>query len=145
MPVVEQPNNISILSELRNLWKCFSITFRPRLGNQRACISLLLVCICLTLFSNGRNLCRTSTNIFTNFTHRSFSLDRWPWYKLPVHKEKVFLGCSRLFPLLSWRYDGCSSWYFSCFFLFKYLIFLIIKLYLKIILHRHILDFTSHD
>jgi len=54
------PNEIgdhtSFLSIIKNLWKCFTVTFRPRPGYQRTCVSLLLVALCFALFSNGRKL-----------------------------------------------------------------------------------------
>ena len=42
----------SFLFTISNLWKCFTITFRPRPGYQRVCVSLLLASLCLALFSN---------------------------------------------------------------------------------------------
>ncbi len=41
------------LSVMKNLKKCFSVTFRRRSGYSRACISLLLAGLCCTLFSGG--------------------------------------------------------------------------------------------
>ena len=47
-------DHTSCLSIITNLWKCFTITFRPRPGYQRTCVALLLVSLCFALFSNGR-------------------------------------------------------------------------------------------
>lgn len=41
------------LSVIKNLKECFVVTFRPRAGYNRACISLLLAGLCCTLFSKG--------------------------------------------------------------------------------------------
>lgn len=46
----------SLFSELKNLWKCFTVTFRARIGRERACLCLLLLAMCVMLFSNGKNL-----------------------------------------------------------------------------------------
>jgi len=56
MPKCGQKNNQRsnlCASFLKELCKCFSITFRPRMGHQRVCVFLLLIILCLTLFSNG--------------------------------------------------------------------------------------------
>lgn len=38
---------------LKNLWNCFVVTFRPRVANRRASVSLLLSVLCVNLLSGG--------------------------------------------------------------------------------------------
>lgn len=49
----EQQVKNTCLSVIKNLKECFVVTFRPRAGYNRACISLLLAGLCCTLFSKG--------------------------------------------------------------------------------------------
>ena len=49
---IKEKNETSCLSVISNLWKCFTVTFRPRPGYQRVCVSLLLASLGFALFSN---------------------------------------------------------------------------------------------
>ena len=37
---------------IKNLWKCFAVTFKAREGHKRLCICILLAMMCLLTFAN---------------------------------------------------------------------------------------------
>lgn len=49
----EEDPKTTCISVLKNLRTCFTVTFRPREGYHRACVSILLAALCCNLFSGG--------------------------------------------------------------------------------------------
>ena len=49
----ESQDEFDFVSVIKNLWQCFTATFRRRDGYKRAMISFLMVCLSLHLFSTG--------------------------------------------------------------------------------------------
>lgn len=89
----------SCSSVFKNLWKCFTVTFRPRAGYQRACVCLLLAGLCVNLFSGGE------TSFFTP-SMRLFVISTFGFYlysksndDLSLYEEEIRMGCPRFCPL----------------------------------------------
>jgi len=41
------------LSIIKNLWQCFTVTFKRRPGNKRTCLAIILTMRCISIFSDG--------------------------------------------------------------------------------------------
>lgn len=65
------------LSILKNLWKCFAVTFKSRPGNKRACLAIVISMRCISIVSDSKLLYRNTFELvyYSNTTivnERSF-------------------------------------------------------------------------
>lgn len=56
----QEGSRFEVSTIIRNVWKCFKVTFKPRVERKRIC--LLLIMLCLLVFAGGK-LCLMITSL----------------------------------------------------------------------------------